>query len=205
MRNLYGIRSLVLSFVALLGLVSSALAYPPAVGILGSSRSSATCHACSGPWTDEFRTIVDILDGATRRSLRQPDGPFLHSVEHGKAAAVVTVVGRAQGDTIPPPTRNAWLYLDPTRLERKALSRFAPGWDVNLPMSCRIVGDPAPEYPGAAVTALPMTVMPGETAHDAELEIQILLTSGGPGKGNPDSWLRANYIVRKLSLRVVDP
>lgn len=181
-----------------------AVAYPPAVGILGSSRSCTSCHANNGPWQDERGTIVDILDAATRRSLRQPDGRFLLQVERGKTATVLTVIGRAQGDTIPPPTRNAWLYVDPTQLETKALSKFAPGWDVNLPMSGRIVGDAVAEYPEAAVTALPMTVRAGDAARNAELELQIMLTSGGPGKGDPDGWLRANFVARKLSLEVLD-
>ena len=107
-------------------------------------------------------------------------------------------------DTVPSPVRNAWLYVDPTRLETKALSKFAAGWDVNLPMSCRIVGDQVPEYPGAAVTALPMTVRPGDAARDAELELQVMLTSGKSAKGNPDEWLEANYLVRKLILKVLD-
>ncbi len=192
-------------FLAVFGLFPrNALAYPPAVGILGSSRSCTSCHASNGPWQDEAGTIVDILDGTTRRSLRQPDGRFLLQVERGKTATVLTVIGRAQGDTIPPPIRNAWLYVDPPQIETKALSKFAPGWDVNLPMACRILGDAVAEYPGAAVTALPMTVRPGDAARDAELELQIMLTSGGPGKGNPDNWLRANFVARKLILKVVD-
>jgi hypothetical protein len=192
-------------FLAAFGLFPrNALAYPPAVGILGSSRSCTSCHASNGPWKDEAGTIVDILDGTTRSSLRQPDGRFLLQVERGKTATVLTVIGRAQGDTIPPPARNAWLYVDPLQIETKALSKFAPGWDVNLPMACRILGDDVAEYPGAAVTALPMTVRPGDAARDAELELQIMLTSGGPGKGNPDNWLRANFVARKLILKVVD-
>lgn len=191
--------------VALDALWASALAYPPAVGILGSSRSCASCHANNGPWQDERETIVDILDGATRRSLRESDGRFLLEVTRGETATILTVIGRAQGDTLPAPTRNAWLYIDPTRIASKALSKFAPGWDVNLPMACRIVGDAVPEYAGAAVTALPMTVRAGDAARDAELELQIMLTSGGPAKGNPDGWLRANLVARKLALKVVDP
>jgi hypothetical protein len=196
-----GFGMILLAFGALWG---NALAYPPAVGILGTSRSCASCHANNGPWKDEQGTIVDILDAATRHSLRQADGRLLLQVKRGETATVITIIGRAQEDPTPPPTRNAWLYVDPTRLETKALSKFAPGWDVNLPMSCRIVGDAVAEYPGAAVTALPMTVRPGDAARDTELELQIMLTSGGPGKGNPDSWLRANLVTRKLSLEVLD-
>lgn len=193
------------SAVALALVPAIAGAYPPGVGITSKSRSCSNCHASNGPWTDEASTIVDILDGATRRSLRQPDGRFLLEVERWKTATVITVIGRLKGDAAPPPTRNAWLYVDPTQLETASLSKFAPGWDVTLPMSCRIVGDPVPEYPGASVTALPMTVRPGDAARDAEIELEAMLTTGTPAKGNPDSWLRSNLLVRTLVLRVVEP
>ncbi len=71
-------------------------------------------------------------------------------------------------------------------------------------MSCRVVGDKVPEYPGAAATAAPMTVRPGDAARDAELELQIMLTKGESAKGNPNAWLKANYLVRKLTLKVID-
>jgi hypothetical protein len=204
MRSPNAAGNIALLVAGLAGLANSALAYPPGVGILGKSRSCTACHASNGPWQDESKTIVDILDSGTRRSLRQPDGRFVLQVERGKTATVLTVIGRAQGDTVAPPTRNAWLYVDPTMLGTEALTKFAPGWDVNLPMACRIVGDVVAEYPGSAVTALPMTVRPGDAARNAEVELQIMLTSGGPGKGEPDEWLRANCLVRKLSLVVVD-
>ena len=181
-----------------------ASAYPPAVGIIGTSRSCTSCHTSNGPWTDESATIVDILDGASRRSLRQSDGRFLLEVERGKTVTVITVIGRKAGDVAPLPTRNAWLYVDPIQLETGALSKFAPGWDVNLPMACRIVGDEIPEYSGAAVTALPMKVRPGDAARDAELELQVMLTTGESAKGNPDAWLLSNYLVRTLTLKVID-
>ncbi len=184
---------------------SIAAAYPPAVGIVGKSRSCTSCHASNGPWKDEAKTIVDILDGVTRRSLRQPDGRFMLMVERGKTRTVIAVIGRKVGDKTLPPTRNAWLYVDPTRIETASLSKFAPGWDVNLPLGCRVVGDKVPEYPGAAVTAASMIVRPGDAAQDAELELQVMLTTGKSAKGNPDKWLKANYLVRKVILKVLDP
>jgi len=183
---------------------TSAMAYPPAVGILGNQRSCTGCHASNGPWTDESASIVDILDAASRRSLRQSDGLFRIEVERGRAATVITIIGRKKRDA-PSPIRNAWLYVDPSSLATGALSKFAPGWDVNLPMSCRLVGDVVPEYPGAAVTALPMTVRPGDAARDAELELQVMLTAGESRKGEPDAWMKANYLVRKVLLRVTEP
>jgi hypothetical protein len=44
-----------------------------------------------------------------------------------------------------------------------------------------------------------------DAARDAELELQVMLTSGESAKGTPDAWLRANYLIRKLVLKVVDP
>ena len=117
----------VLSCVALL-LATVATAYPPAVGIGGKSRSCATCHADTGPWHDEAKTIVDILDGTTRISLRQPDGRFLLQVPRGEIRTVVTVIGRQAGDAAPPPVRNAWIYVDPKRIETGSFGKFAVGW-----------------------------------------------------------------------------
>lgn len=182
-----------------------AFAYPPAVGIVGKNRDCRSCHASNGPWTDEAGTIVDIVDAETGKSLRQADGRFLLEVERGRTRTVITQIGRKASDEVPPPLRNAWLYLDPTQIETGSLSKFAPGWDVNLPMACRIVGDELPGYPGAAMTALPMTVRPGDSARNADLELQLMLTSGESAKGNPNAWLKANYLVKKVMLRVLDP
>ena len=198
-------RTLVVGLCVVFLLVSTiAAGYPPAVGIGGKSRSCAVCHAETGPWQDEENTIVDILDGSTRTSLRQPDGRFLLTAPRGEIRTIITIIGRAAGDEAPPPVRNAWLYIDPRRIETGSFSKFASGWDVTLPLSCRVVGDAVPEYPGAAVTALPMKVRPGDSAQDCELELQVMLTSGESTKGNPDAWLKGNYLVRKLFLDVVD-
>lgn len=192
-------------WILVLGGPTVVSAYPPAVGIIGQSRSCTDCHANNGPWMDEAATIVDILDATTRRSLLQPDGRFLLEVKRGETKTVITIIGRKAGDKMSPPTRNAWLYVDPMQLQTSALSKFAPGWDVNLPMACRIVGDEVPEYPNAAVTALPMTLRAGDAARNTELELQVMLTSGVSAKGDPDAWLKANYLLKDLVLNVVDP
>jgi hypothetical protein len=181
------------------------LAYPPAVGIVGKSRNCLACHASNGPWAEEAKTIVDVVDANTGETLRLPNGQFLIEVERGRARTVLTQIGRRAVDDVPSPIRNAWLYVDPAQIDTGALSKFAPGWSVNLPMACRIVGDQVDTYPGAAMTSLPMTVRPGDTAQDAELELQVMLTAGESAKGNPNSWLRANYLVRKVQVRVIDP
>jgi len=181
----------------------SAQAYPPAVGTLGGSRSCLSCHVSNGPWADEEKTLVDIVDAKTRASLKQVDGSFLIEVGRGQARTVLSVIGRPKGEPSPP-HRNAWLYVDPTQIETSALSKFAPGWDVNLPMSCRIVGDAVEGYEGAYVTVLPMTVRPSDAARDSELELQVMVTSGESVKGKAKEGLVANYLVRRVLLRVRD-
>jgi len=61
-----------------------ALAYPPAVGILGQARDCPVCHVDNGPWRDEARTIIDILDADMGQSLRQKDGTFLIAVRRAQ-------------------------------------------------------------------------------------------------------------------------
>jgi len=90
-------------------------------------------------------------------------------------------------------------------IESSTLSKFAPGWDVNLPMACRIVGDELEGYGGAYITALPMTVRPTDAAMDSELELQVMLTRGDSVKGAVEQGLVSNYLVKKVRLRVIEP
>lgn len=195
----------VIGAILLAGTIASppARAYPPGVGILAKNRSCLSCHVSNGPWADESRTIIDVLDAATMKSLQAPDGSFHIAVARGEARTVLTVIGRAQGDT-KLPRRNAWLYVDPTLIESSALAKFAPGWDVNLPMSCRIVGDKLEGRDGAALTVLPMTVRPSDAAHDSEVELQVMLTAGDAVKGKGKEGLVSNYFVRKVHLAVLE-
>lgn len=177
--------------------------YPPGVGVLGKSRSCTACHLNNGSWGDDASTIIDILDAQTRESLRAADGSFLIAVRRGQSRTVLTVIGRAAGERHPP-ARNAWLYVDPEQIGTTTLSKFAPGWDVNLPMSCRVVGDEIGVYPGAHLTVLPMTVRPGDAARSGEIELQAMLTSGQAVKGKVKEGLVSNYYVRRVALRVED-
>lgn len=200
-------RSLTTVVPALLALFAAAgplMAYPPAVSILGPSRNSLTCHVNNGPWSDETKTIVDVLDKDTGQSLKQAEGSFLIEAKRGQAKTVITVIGRSKDDTAPAPRRNAWLYQDPTQRETGSLSKFAPGWSVNLPMSCRLVGDAPKGFEGAKVTALPMTLRPGDDARDAELELQVMLTSGEAVKGSATDGMLGNYFERRVRLRVIE-
>jgi len=98
------------TFVAALVVLTVVLAapmwaYPPGVGILGKAKSCLACHVNNGPWTDQEKTIVDILDKETGQSLRQADGTFLIEAKRSQARTVVTVIGRAKGDPAPAPYR----------------------------------------------------------------------------------------------------
>ena len=177
-------------------------AYPPAVGILGSSRNCLACHINNGPWSDANKTIIDIMDKKTGKSLKQTDGSFLITAKRGERKTILTVIGRTRKDSAPSPYRNAWLYVDPKRIGTSSLSTFARGWGVNLPMACRIVGDKHEAYPGANITVLPMTVRPGDEALGAELELQVMLTSGESVKSKPSKGLTANYSVHKVRFQV---
>lgn len=192
-----GILALVLSSSILYG-------YPPAVGIVGPSRSCMSCHVNNGPWKDENMTIIDILDAKTKKSLQTDNGSFLIEVSRWQTRTVLTVIGRKKGDAEPSPYRNAWLYVDPTRIKTTALSKFAAGWSVNLPLSCRLVGDRLEGFEGAKITAAGMTIRPTDTARDAELELQVMLTSGESVKRKPKKGLRSNYLVRTVHLKVLE-
>jgi hypothetical protein len=181
----------------------STLAYPPAVGILGQSRNCLACHANNGPWKDDRTLVIDILDKTTGKSLKQKDGSFLLTARRWEAKTVLTVIGTTSGASTPSSYRNAWLYIDPGRIkDAAALNKFAPGWSVNLPMSCRVVGDQIDAYPNAAITTLAMTIRPGDDAGDAEIELQVMLTRGESVKGKPLEGMVANYFERKVRLRV---
>ncbi len=182
---------------------ASSWAYPPGVGILANNRSCLSCHVSTGPWADEARTIIDVVDATTKRSLRGADGAFYIDVPRGELRTVLTVIARKKGDAAVP-RRNAWLFVDPTRIATSALSKFAPGWEVNLPMACRVTGDKVDGYDAAGLTVLPMTVRPTDAARDAELELQVMLTAGEAVKGKGKEGLVANYLVRRVLVRVID-
>lgn len=185
-------------------LIQYALSYPPAVGIIGKSKNCLVCHANNGPWQDEEKTIIDILDKETKKSLAQADGSFLIEVQRGEIRTVLTVIGRNKGDKVEAPYRNAWLYVDPQRIKSNSLSKFSPGWNVNLPMSCRVVGDKLEGFEGAKITALPMSIRPADDAQDAELILQVMLTKGESVKGKGKEGMKGNYFERVVRLEVLE-
>lgn len=94
--------------------------------------------------------------------------------------------------------------MDPKTIESTSLSKFAPGWDVNLPMACRIVRDKLERYEGAKITVIPMSIRPTDAAQDSELTLQVMLTKGESVKGRPREGMFSNYFVRRVKLKVTD-
>ncbi|HEC41397.1 MAG TPA: hypothetical protein ENI20_01030 [Bacteroides sp.] len=180
----------------------AAYAYPPAVGILSNSKNCISCHTNNGPWKNDGKIIIDILDRETKKSFKQPDGSFLIETKRGEQLTVLTVIGRKKDDSIAAPYRNAWLYIDPSTIGANSLSKFAPGWDVNLSISCRLVGDNLPGYENADITSLPMTIQPTNNAEDADIQLQVMLTKGESVKGNAQEGMLGNYFEKKVKLVV---
>jgi hypothetical protein len=172
------------------------------VGILSNSINCISCHSNNGPWKDDNKIIIDILDRETKKSFKQPDGSFLIETKRGEQKTVLTVIGREKDNSIAAPYRNAWLYIDPETIGTNSLSKFAPGWDVNLSISCRIVGDNLPGYDNADITSLPMTIQPLSKAEDAEIQLQVMLTKGESIKGNAQEGMLGNYFEKKVKLIV---
>jgi hypothetical protein len=199
---------IIVVFILIMGigtfLHQNSFSYPPAVGIIGKAKNCLVCHVNNGPWQDEGNTIIDILDKKTKKSLIQTDGSFLIEVQRGVTTTVLTVIGRKKGDQAESPYRNAWLYVDPQRIKSASLSKFAPGWSVNLPMACRIIGDKLEGFGGAKITALPMSIRPGDDAYDVEIQLQVMLTKGESVKGRAKEGMKGNYFERVVRLKVVE-
>ena len=94
--------------------------------------------------------------------------------------------------------------MDPTTIESSSLSKFAPGWAVNLQMSCRVVGDKITGFEGAKITVLPMTIQPLDDAKNAEVRLQVMLTKGESVKGDAKAGMVGNYFERTLTLKVYE-
>lgn len=195
----------IITALSLLVLVANtAIAYPPAVGILGNAKSCISCHVNNGPWSDENKTIIDILDKETMKSLRRSNGTFLIEVKRGEQKTVLTVIGRTKDDNLPAPFRNAWTYVDSSMIGTNSISKFVPGWAVNLQMACRLIGDKLKGFENAEITALPMTVQPLHDAIDGELILQGMITKGESVKGNAKIGMLGNYFERKVILKVIE-
>ena len=89
-------------------------------------------------------------------------------------------------------------------IRASAISSFAPGWKVNLPMACRVVGDQWNESTDADFTVLPMSLRPTDAARNAEIELQVMVTKGESVKGKAKEGLTANYFKFKVKLEVLE-
>jgi len=182
---------------------SVAYAYPPAVGIMSNAKNCLACHSDNGQWKDEHQTIIDVVDKSSKKSLLQSDGSFLIEVKRNEVVDILTVIGRSADDKADEPYRNAFLYIDPTTIGTTSLSKFAPGWNMNLSMSCRLVGDKLEGYERAKITVVSSSIRPTNEARDAELSLQVLLTKGGTEKGNALGVI-SNYYEKKVKLKVIN-
>ena len=191
-----------LAALTLLVLAIAALAYPPAVGILGKSPNCLSCHVNNGAWTDGPDLIIDLIDQQASRSLKQSDGSFLLEIQRNQAVTLTTIIGYRKKEGQVSPYRNAWLYIDSTHITAPSLSTFPSGWDVNLPMACRLVGDKSAQYADADVTALPMTIRADSTAVDGAVLLQVMLTSGAAVKGDAKAGMIGNFFQRRLVLKI---
>lgn len=180
-----------------------AYAYPPGVGILSKSKNCLACHANNGPWTDEGKTIIDIIEKDSRKSFRQPDGSFLLQIKRHEQLTVRTVIGYMKNGAVAP-YRNGWIYVDPATIESSSLSKFAPGWNVNLQAACRLVGDNLEGYEDYDLSVLPMTIRPSDSAQDADIILQGMLTRGESVKGKGKEGMVAKYFERTVKLKVLD-
>lgn len=196
--------AVILSVVSIWGSTFQLYAYPPGVGILSKSKNCLACHSNNGPWTNESKIVVDIIEKDSKKSFRQPDGTFLLQVKRNEQLTVRTVIGYRKNPAEMPPYRNGWIYIDPTTIESTSLSKFASGWDVNLQMACRIVGDALDGVDDANITVLPMTIRPTDAARDAQIVLQFMLTRGESVKGKGKEGMVGNYFERSVTLKVLD-
>jgi hypothetical protein len=193
---------IVIAIAAIVALVSNAIAYPPAVSIMGQADDCLTCHVNNGPWIEDDALIIDILDKETRQSLKQPDGSFLIEVSRNDNKTVLCVIGRMAKHPDPPPFRNGWIFFDPKMVDKPTLSKFLPGWEVNATYGCRLVGDKLDLYPGAALTVTSMTVKPTEKAGNGIITWMPALTAGDPPKGKPAEGMLGNFYEYQVKLRI---
>jgi len=184
--------------------VISTQAYPPAVGILGKSPNCLSCHIDNGNWVDGPNLIIDVVEKQTNKSLKRADGAFLIEATRGEDVTLMTIIGYRKEEGKAVPYRNAWLYIDSSRIDSPSLTKFPEGWEVNLPMACRLVGDKSELYPDANLTVLPMTLRPGKTAINGEVSLQVMLTRGEAIKGDAKAGMVGNFFKRTLVLKVLD-
>lgn len=99
---------------------------------------------------------------------------------------------------------NGWIYVDTATIDERSLSKFAAGWDVDLPMACRLIGERLEGYDTYNITVLPMKVQPTDAARDGKVILQGMLTKGKAVKGRGGEGMIGNYFERTVNLEVID-
>lgn len=177
--------------------VTDVSAYP-AASLEGRQKSCLSCHKNTGPWKDESKIVIDIIDPQTGESFKQEDGSFLIEVKRDEVRRVKTVLG-VSSDLEWVPEFVAWLYADPEEIQRAPESslKFAPNWEVNRPFCGKRVAGTVKGFEGKKVATLTMSLRPLKEAKDADISLQVLFKSF-------DRTLVGNYYERKVNLRVLN-
>lgn len=182
----------------ILSLISTGIFAFPASSLEGRQKSCLSCHKDTGPWKDESKMVIDIIDPETGQSFRQVDGSFLIPVKRNEVRRVKTVLG-ASADLEWVPECVAWLYVDPEELQKAPESslKFAPHWEVNRPFCGKRLVETLKGFEGKKVATITMSIRPLKEAKDATVLLQVLFKSF-------DRTLVGNYFEHKVNLKVLD-
>lgn len=185
------------ALAVLLGMTPNAHTWP-AASLESRHMNCLGCHEQANTWADTSQIVIDIVDPKTGVSFRQPDGSFRIEVARGSERKVKSVFGVTPSVKFPP-DMVGWLFVSPDALQTAHESdlKFAPGWSVNRPFCGKRLIEEVPNYPGDKLAAITMTVRPSDTAHDADVSLQVLLKSYARG-------LSGEYIERVVHLDVTD-
>lgn len=178
-------------------LARSIMSYPTAP-IVGRQTSCLNCHKNTGPWTDEAKTIIEMLDSQTGESLKQKDGSFLITVKRNEIKTVQVVFG-VTGDVEKAPECISWCFVDPIEQKQSsdASNKFAPHWEVNAQYGGRFVGDKVKGYETHKIVASTMSLRPTEKAKDGKLVLQVLFPIAFRG-------LDGNYFEKQVTLKLIE-
>ena len=183
------------SFFILTGFNSAVFPWP-GVPLEGRQKTCLSCHINTGPWNDEEKTIIEILDPKTGTSFKKPDGSFAIPVKKGEERRVLVVLGvEPTYSWIPEWT--AWLFVHPEALQKDPESspKFAPNWEVNRAFCGKRLGESVKGFEEKKVASITMTIRPLKDAKDETVLLQVFFKSG-------DRTKVGNYFERKVLLQV---
>lgn len=188
----------IILMTGIVALITTGIFAFPAASLEGRQKSCLSCHKNTGPWKDESKIVIDIIDPETGKSFKQEDGSFLIPVKRDEVRRVKTVLG-VSSDLEWVPECVAWLYVDPEELQKAPESslKFAPHWEVNRPFCGKRVVETIKGFEDKKVASLTMSIRPSKEAKDANVLLQVLFKSF-------DRTLVGNYFERKVNLKVLD-